>query len=43
MALKKCKMESEVKDKIKVSSSDVSRYAENVIPENFKWESVLRI
>ncbi|MDR0820277.1 MAG: hypothetical protein LBN19_01970 [Endomicrobium sp.] len=43
MALKKCKAESEVKDKIKVSSSDVPRYIENVIPENFKRESVLRI
>jgi thiamine-phosphate pyrophosphorylase len=43
MALKKCKTESKVKDKIKISSSDVFRYAENVIPENFKRESILRI
>jgi hypothetical protein len=48
MALKKCKSEkykaeSKVKGKIKVSSSNVSRYTENVIPENFNRESVLRI
>jgi thiamine-phosphate pyrophosphorylase len=43
MALKKCKTESKVKDKIKVSSPDVPRCAENVIPENFNRESVLRI
>ncbi|GHT07808.1 hypothetical protein AGMMS49532_01360 [Endomicrobiia bacterium] len=43
MAIKKCKAESEVKNKIKVSSSDALRYTENVIPENFNRESVLRI
>lgn len=43
MALKKYKTESEVKDKIRISSSDAPRYAENVIPENFNRESVLRI
>jgi thiamine-phosphate pyrophosphorylase len=37
MALKKYKIESTA------SSSDVPRYVENVIPENFKREAVLRI
>jgi thiamine-phosphate pyrophosphorylase len=39
----KWKMESEVKDKIKISSYGVLKYVGNVIPENFKRESVLRI
>jgi thiamine-phosphate pyrophosphorylase len=36
-------MKGEVKDKIKISSYDIPRYAKNVISENFKRESVLRI
>jgi thiamine-phosphate pyrophosphorylase len=48
MTIKKCKdgkrkTESETKDKIKVSSSDVSELTENIISESFNRESVLRI